>query len=291
MSGGMPKSPRSLDEQVDILTGRGLEVGDREYAKAVLLDGNYYRLSGYLRQFQTDPRGGDNSFPAGTTLHDVLAARDVDAEFSELLLAGLLQIERVIRSRFAYYSATRLGASGYYVDASGYLPSMPGLDGHLARVKDQLCRVRTPMIARYAVGDDLTGVPIWVAVEHLPFGTVSRMMEYVVDKRAAKDVADSLGLPWEGFTSTVHSLAVLRNGCAHHAQLWHRRPAVQSPFPRKLRPQWPADVDMQGVIPSVAAALRFLRAIDGQCARATALEAFIRQASPLMNGYYNPRPR
>lgn len=291
MSGGAPKSPRSLDEQVDILTGRGLDVGDREAAKAALLDGNYYRLSGYLRQFQLDPRGGDNRFVPGTTLDEVLAARDLDAELASLLLAGLFHIERVLRSRFAYFAARRLGAGGYYLEATGYIATMPDLDKYLEKVEGELRRARSPMIDRYAVGDDLSGVPIWVAVEHLGFGTVSRMMEYCVERRAAKDVADSLGLPWDGFTSTVHSLAVLRNSCAHHAQLWHRRPKVQAPFPRKLRPDWPAEVDVQGLIPSIAATLRFLRAIDGQCARAAALEMFAQQASPLMTGYYNPVPR
>lgn len=292
MSAGAQKSPRSLEEQVDILIGRGLSVPNRDAAKRALLDGNYYRLSGYLRQYQTDPRGGDDSFLPGTTLDDVLAARDLDDECSSVLLSGLLRIERTVRSRFAYFAAMRLGGGGFYLNPSGYLPVMPECDKHIAKVGDELRRARTATVARYAVGDDLSAVPIWVAVELLSFGTVSRMIEYVADKRAAKDVADSLVLPWEGFTSTIHSLAVLRNTCAHHGQLWHRRRTVSAPFPVKQRALWPTGVDPQGLIPVVAAALRFLKAIDPECVRATAIEDFFRrQGGPYAIGYLKPAPK
>jgi len=292
MSGVAQKSPRSLDDQVDILIKRGLSVPSREKAKRALLDGNYYRLSGYLRQYQTDPRGGDDTFLPGSTLDDVLGARDLDDECSSLLLSGLLHIERVIRSRFAYFAAMRLGGGGFYLSQSGYISAMPECQKYIDKVGDELRRARTTTVARYAVGDDMSGVPIWVAIELLSFGTVSRMVEYVADRRVAKDVADSLELPWEGFTSTIHSLAVLRNTCAHHGQLWHRRRTVSAPFPVKQRALWPAGVDPQGLIPVVAAALRFLRAIDPVCARAIAIEDFIRsQREPHAIGYLKPAPK
>ena len=292
MSGVAQKSPRSLDEQVDILIGRGLSVPNRDAAKRALLDGNYYRLSGYLRQFQTDPRGGNDSYLPGTTLENILTARDLDDECSSVLLPGLLHIERAIRSRFAYFAAMRLGGGGFYLNRSGYLPAMPECEKHIEKVGGELRRARAATVARYAAGDDLSAVPIWVAVELLSFGTVSKMIEYVADKRAAKDVADSLGLPWEGFTSTIHSLAVLRNTCAHHGQLWHRRRTVSAPFPVKQRALWPTGVDPQGLIPVVAATLRFLKAIDPECARSETIEDFFRrQVAPHAIGYLNPAPK
>jgi len=286
------KPPRSLDAQVDLLLDRGLTIASRAAAERALLDGNYYRLSGYLRQFQVNPSAGDNAFLPGTTLDDVLAARDCDDECSRLLLAGLLRVERVLRSRFAYFAAMRFGGGAFYLERSNYLEVMPKCEAHIAKVSEELMRARSATVYRYAVNGDLAGVPVWVAIEQLSFGTVSTMMEYVVDKRAAKDVADSLGLPWNGFTSTIHGLAVLRNACAHHGQLWHRRPRVGAPFPAKQRASWPEGIDHQGLIPVVAAAIRFLRAIDPACAAAAAIESFVQSVpSPRSAGYLNPAPK
>ncbi|MFC4372463.1 Abi family protein [Citricoccus nitrophenolicus] len=99
-------------------------------------------------------------------------------------------------------------------------------------------RSKSPTIARYtADSGSLEDVPVWVAVEVLSFGSIAKMVQYLQDDYPARAVASSYSVKWAGFQSTIHSLAVLRNVCAHHAQIWHRKLDIQCPTNRKLRPR------------------------------------------------------
>ena len=77
---GMAKPALPIDKQIELLVQRGLPIplppdDDYEQRKAeyhaavrLLIDTNYYRLSGYWRYFQVRPGHGDNRFTAGGTV-------------------------------------------------------------------------------------------------------------------------------------------------------------------------------------------------------------------------------
>ena len=58
----MPKNWLSYDQQVDLLSQRGMRVDDNVAASEFLSRVNYYRFSGYFRHWQHDPAKGDNRF-------------------------------------------------------------------------------------------------------------------------------------------------------------------------------------------------------------------------------------
>lgn len=68
------KAYRTYEEQVDLLAGRGMAIGDRGKAIATLQRVNYYRLSGYWYPFRQQVGGKrvDDFYP-GTSLDDVVA--------------------------------------------------------------------------------------------------------------------------------------------------------------------------------------------------------------------------
>lgn len=273
------------------MTGRGLEVVDREMATRTLFNSSYYRLSGYARQFQVSPRSATGqTFEPGTTFETVVAAHDHDEQLSALLLDALCVIERSLRARFAYHLAHQHGNQAFYLDPVSYLAVTPHLSSFLDKLEGELSRARRPTVARYAVADDYSAVPVWVALEVFSFGSMSKILEYLVDDRAARAVAASYSVPWGGFTSTVHSLAVLRNTCAHHGQLWHRRLDVQTPVQRKTRRHEPA-FDSQGPYAAVIAIKRFLLAIDPADQRAARVRDFFESGSPFVSGFLSPAPR
>ncbi|WP_448631374.1 Abi family protein [Cellulomonas soli] len=275
---------------MSILTGRGLVIDDADAAGRYLLNGNYYRLSGYFRQFQVDPSNGDDRFVEGTTLTEVMEATVFDTEFASVLLDGVFEIERVVRSRYAYYLATAHGNRAFYLDPSHYLEVMDDRDGFVERLRGELARSKAPTIARYAPGSDYAAVPIWAAVELFSFGALSKMIEYATDDGPARSTADSLSVQWSTFRSTVHSLSVARNIAAHHGQFWHRRMTHAAPILKKERRHW-TEFDHQGPFPTALAALRFLRAINKDCSRAERLEAFLRDESPYTTGLLTPTPK
>ena len=290
MSRAADKPALSQGAQVALLRRRVLGIDDERATRAALLNWNYYRLSGYFRQFQVDPSRGDDRFLSGVSFGDVIGARHYDVELASVLLDGLLEVERVVRSRLAHYLALRHGNAGFYLRPGAYLPVMGDREAFAAQVRSELVRSRSRTVARYAREADLAAVPVWVAIELCSFGVVSRMVTYLVDREPVREVAASLSVPWGTFPSTVHGLSYARNVCAHHGQFWHRWMTVQTPVLPKERRTWGA-FDHRGPVPVALATIRLLRAVDRGCPRARRIEDVLRRDSPYRDGVLRPDPR
>jgi abortive infection bacteriophage resistance protein len=200
-----------------------------------------------------------------------------DEALRRLLSTALVEVELTIRARFAHSAASVHGEAAFYLDRRRYLPITRDLDTHIGGLERELRRP-SPMVARYRRGDDLSMVPIWVAIELMSFGTLARMIQYLDDPTPAKKTAETLSLPWTGFQSTVHALAVLRNACAHHSQLWHGRFSIVAAPARKDRRGERACAGNDGsVYATIAALKRYMRAIDKERGEAfgTALEELL----------------
>lgn len=256
----MAKPFLTLDDQITLLRSRGLDVGKPEDAAADLRRLNYYRVSGYGRQFQTAPSAGDETFAPGASLARILELMSLDAQLRSLLSEALTEIEIGVRSRFAYEAGLEMGPNAFYLDESAYLPVAPDLGAHISKLKRELSRPKLKTVERYKVGDDLTAVPIWVAIELIIFGALAKTLWYLNSPQPALLTADSLGVRRTGFTSAVHSFAVLRNACPHHNQLWHRPLDVMFatlPKEKKREPRF----DRASAYSGIVVAKRFLRAM------------------------------
>jgi abortive infection bacteriophage resistance protein len=128
----MAKPALSIGYQIDLLVQRGLPVPlpadadfherESEYRAVVrlLIDNNYYRLSGYWRYFQVNPGRGDNRFTATGTVAQIETVYTFDHGLRSILLEGLAALEVTFRSRFAYYAAANLPGD-CYVDRTSFI--------------------------------------------------------------------------------------------------------------------------------------------------------------------------
>src|SRR5262249_23664579 len=81
-------------------------------------------------------------------------------------------------------------------------------------------------------------LPIWMATELVSFGAISKLTE---NARASlrNRVAREFGLVEPVFISWLHTIAYVRNVCAHHSRLWNRELGVM--------PQLPAEWTSKGI--------------------------------------------
>lgn len=103
------KEEKTFDEQIDILKSRGLIINDKEDAKFVLSNVNYYRFTAYLLSFKND----DGSYKEGTTFEEVYDIYRFNKEFRILLTDLLGSIEIAFRTYIGYTLAIKHGACGY----------------------------------------------------------------------------------------------------------------------------------------------------------------------------------
>lgn len=239
----MPKPSKDISELIQLLRDRGLSLDDSEQLtlQRFLLDVNYYRASGYWRYFQKAPHLGDNDFHAGLRLSSILDVYEFDHGLRNILLEGLSVFEIAFRSRFAYFFAQHLEEHSY-LDRGIYTDSLVPTDDGDRSLVDQIMeslvseirRSKEPYIVRHREAQ--TRPPVWVVVEAVSMGTVSKMYKGLSNDDVRYAVSKSFGFPDPHIAeSTFRSFTVLRNICAHHARLWNRVPQYPHPVLNQLK--------------------------------------------------------
>ena len=102
----------SIDEQIDQLVARGIQMDDRDRAAAVLHEVGYYRLTGYLYPFRESESYLDddgrarvrvlNKYRSGTRIEHATRLLDFDRRLRLLVLEGVERIEVAFRMRLGY---------------------------------------------------------------------------------------------------------------------------------------------------------------------------------------------
>ena len=245
----MVKRWLSYDEQVELLQERGLTVTDTATAADFLSRVNYYRLSGYFRYWQVDPTAGDDRFLDGSSFEVIQRLYEAEQDLVAVCDEVLHPIEVLLRTRFAYYYAQKVGSIGAFARGEGFTQS-PSRDGE--RVEEHalsnLDRSKETFVSHYR--DEIkTGnaysteayarMPIWVAVEAFSFGSLSRLIEASSKSGVLQDVAISMNVSPTTLPSQVRSFVYLRNRNAHCAKLWNHsvldRPGVLSNIARRAK--------------------------------------------------------
>ncbi|MBS6385651.1 MAG: Abi family protein [Atopobium sp.] len=244
---------KSIDEMCCLLIqDRGLICPDDNELRKFLSRTNYYRFSGYARDFQEDPEKGKNSFIGNTSFQDINKLINLDAKLRILLTEQLSVIEIAIRAKLAHQHYSKESFNTPY--------------------------------------EKYHDVPIWVAVEVLSFGRISNMISYSDNIEVTKRVAKSLGVQWKPFSSVVHSLHVLRNLCAHHRQLWNRPMRIQCPVQKKLRPK-DISFDPKSVYAHILMANYYRKAIDGDTSVARRIQELLDKNNVFAKGIYLLHPK
>ena len=209
------KPPTELGEQVRILKERGLFIENETEAVQILEHINYYRLRGYYIHLQKDDKFAD-----GVSFNQIVALHNFDSELRAILLTLLLDIEIVARARISYIIAHTWGTMGYR-DTNNYTCSeakvtelMKKLDADLSQSTERFIKTH-----REKYGGQF---PIWVAVEVMSFGDLSKMYS-LLPRGLQKNIANSYDYLDETLLiNWIHCASVLRNVCAHNGRLYNR---------------------------------------------------------------------
>ena len=215
------KPPLSVEEQIDLLLGRGMSIPDRARARHYLTHINYYRLRAYWLPFERPPVDGEaHAFVPGTDFETVLATYVFDRELRLLLLDAIERIEISLRTTFAQHLASAYGAFAHdtpalFKDRADWHKSQDELRKEYERSRETFAkhyRQRYP---------ELATPPIWVACELMTLGHLPRWLKNLARPDDRQRIADHYGLDERVLLSFAHHLIVVRNHCAHHGRLWN----------------------------------------------------------------------
>lgn len=223
----------SLEEQVQKLAGRGLDIGDTSQAMEEIYRVGYYRLTGYLHPFrqnivETSDDGTTsitllNSYEPGTTLDQVIALVDYDRRLRLLMLDAVERIEISVRMRIGYTLGKRSPFA--HLDSVTFEENFVRRYKHGAWVaKAQQSHQRSHELFVQHFDNTYDGqLPIWALTELLELGQLA-VLYSGFQREIATELAHSYRVPSKTlFRSWLASINDVRNFSAHHARLFNRK--------------------------------------------------------------------
>jgi abortive infection bacteriophage resistance protein len=219
-------------EQIQLLTERGMVITDPESALTYLSHIGYYRLRGYWIPFEAPDDGGNaHRFREGTTFDQVLNLYTFDRELRLLVNDAIERIEISVRNQWVDVLAQAHGPHAYLKSSlfSGHRQYGRSL-AEIAREFEQSKEIYIRHYKKRYKEPDLP--PLWAAVGIMTLGQFSHWLSNLKHKSDKAKIAKVYGLDEAVLTSFLHHLTVIRNLCAHHARLWNREVTVSMRLPR-----------------------------------------------------------
>lgn len=221
-------------KQVELLQSRGLAVPDPAAAERYLKQISYYRFSAYCLPFEVIR----HQFKRGVTFEQIIQLYEFDRRLRFLIDEALEVIEISVRAITSHEMAQKYGPF-FHEEPQNFFRDFD----HAAwvdKVHDEARRSREIFIAHYKRKyEGFPRLPIWIAVEIMSFGSISLMIDHL-KKEDQLILARQFGLHTSILMSWLHTLAYVRNICAHHARLWDRKLAIAMVAPKHA---WWQDVD------------------------------------------------
>ncbi|WP_026821159.1 Abi family protein [Arthrobacter castelli] len=232
----------SLEQQVEQLASRGVDVGDRTRAVAVLKSVGYYRLTGYLYPFRESEQYVDDEgrtrtrvlsgYRPGTSLDHAEAVIDFDRRLRMLVMDGVERIEVAVRMRVGYVLGRRSAFA--HEDPSCFTPAftmestdtrIPAPSKHvqwLERVNARKASSDEQFVEHFRQKYE-DRMPVWALTELLELGHLS-VLYRGMNQQDAEEIAKAFGVPTKKIMSSwLASLNYVRNVAAHHARLFNRK--------------------------------------------------------------------
>ncbi len=218
------KTFKTIDEQIDILKSKGLEIDDIVYAKDVLLRENYFFISGYRHLFLKTEK--DRMFIPGADFKELYALFNFDRQIRNIFFKNILIVENNAKSIFSYQLSRKYGIKEKdYLNPSNFDRSNDKsrqVSDLLKKIKRQIRINGGQHSATMHYMSNYGYVPFWVVVKVLSFGLVSEL--YTVMKRDdQKDISEVYGISSESLVVYLQILANFRNLCAHEDILYDHR--------------------------------------------------------------------
>jgi abortive infection bacteriophage resistance protein len=220
----MIKSPKTYEEQMNILKSKNIIISDKKFCLNALSRLNYYRFTAYALQYKIN-EDEYSSIP----FEKIYNIYEFDRKLRGLLLVALEEIEILLRARLSYYHAHNFGPLGY-LNIDNFNPNHRHQQfiNDLYRLVDK--NKDSVYVTQY-IHNKYRNIPIWIAVELFSFGMLSRFYAdmHVKDK---KNIARSeFNLGYQQLESWLLCISTLRNRCAHYMRLYN------APFNK-----WPSSI-------------------------------------------------
>lgn len=239
------KKPTTLQEQIEILKSRGLNVVDENFAEHYLSHVSYYRLGEYWYSMQSDKE--KHIFKEGSKFSDVIHLYEFDRELKILLFDVIERIEISLRTKMIFHLSHEFDA--WWFQDFGIFNDSLALTKTLSSIEEEVSRTKEKYIKEHFKKhkDDRRFPPAWKTLEQTSFGSLSKLYGNLKNNVESKDIiaAEFGAVNHTYLPSWLQSIAQIRNYCAHHSRLWNKNLPGSPKLLSKPPFDWIEDVPKQ----------------------------------------------
>lgn len=205
--------PKTIQELCKKARTIGFVDADSPQALYFLETIGYQRASEYFDLFFMN-----DNLDSEASIRAINEAIVFDRKMQSIFLEYIGIFELQFRARLSYSLSLECGAFAHldkkYFKKQEYHNAF--LDTYHAEVTRRLHAQYAPIVSAY---NKYQEIPVWIAVEVLSLGTISRLFANLKVKQVRHDVADFFGTKANVLDSWLRAISQLRNSCAHFSRV------------------------------------------------------------------------
>lgn len=216
------KQATTIEEQIQILKKRGIEIEDEAKAKENLMDIGFYRLGFYSFPFEkTFPKldDRDHQIKKGTRFQDIVSLYYFDYDLRNILQNYLNRIEVNLRTYIVYAVSNHYKTSPTWF-ADPNIVNKSYADTFEEKVYKTIRE--NPVIKRHHkkyINDRFA--PAWKTVEFMTLGNICSLYLNLKDRNIQYKIAAHYGCGIGIFINYIETIRIIRNSCAHGSCLYN----------------------------------------------------------------------
>lgn len=262
----------SYHDQIQLMKSRGIKfnkISEKDAMKKISMI-NYYKLSGYMKNFEIYTDKYDVEF------EEIIKMYEFDRVFSRIIFEMIEKIEIAFKTNLSYYLSEHIKLKG--LDSFGYLDIEEWVNLNdkkytgkhkileeklkfKSRITDYTARNVKGCIENYFYKykkEDF--VPLWILIEVIDFGMASTMYNDSIHD-IQKKVSAVLNIPIaKDFKFYIKSLKLIRNTVAHNGILWNFK--LINCIKKPLVTQY-TDIKEDSIVAVMVVIVEILKAVDG----------------------------
>lgn len=221
------KPPFSVNQHIELLKSRGLDIPDEAKAFQHLSNIGYFRFTGYMYHLR-DRNTRSHQFIDGISFDDIIGHYQFDKKLRILIFDYMERIEVALRAKLTdKYS---LDHGFYWYVNMDLFDDNRIYDSINTEIKVKFKNPQERFLRAFKNKYSSESVPPSnMAMEILTLGKLSRLYKGLKNNKEKMAIAQDFNLPSTILSSWLVYLTNIRNICAHHSRLWNRTLSADRP--------------------------------------------------------------
>lgn len=269
----MHKTPLTYQEQLELLTKRGLIIENEEKALQYLKHIGYYRLSGYFKNFQSS-----NDEFKNTYFKDVVQLYVFDRKLRLLFLEAIERIEVSLRSTISDYICIKTNNPTWHIDVNNfYFFEHEGFSINdqfqkmTENFNDTIKQSKEIFIQNHTKKSPGMTPECWKLFNILSFGQISYIFTHL-NRENKNAIAKEYNIDETLLQSWIITLSFIRNISAHHSQLWNKKLIKPVKIPNKFKEY---NLNQHTIFSSILITIKLIKVINPNSTWKTRLQELV----------------